>query len=372
MVADGQIAIDARPWVRPPCVALAGLGSLADPSQCHEAIDVQGENPSDLIADFRMMHLIRKAEEIIGEASTRRQVKCPVHLGIGQEAIAVGVGRALRRTDRVFGAHRSHAHFLALGAPAKKLFAEVLGRAGGASKGMGGSMHLIDLAHGFMGSVPIVGATIPIAVGAALAAKLDRTEDMDMGVVFFGDGACEEGVLHESLNLASSMGLPVFFVAENNLFSSHLHISLRQPGNRLARFAEAHGVAHEVVDGNDVVAVGQASRRLAAVCRSGVPVFLEAVTYRWRGHVGPREDIDVGVHRREDLQEWRKRDPIARLQAGMKKMAWADDAVFDAIKVQVDADLASDWRAAACEPDPQADFTRAAVYASELEACREL
>ncbi len=372
MGGSDAIGVDCRPWDRPSQPAIERLGSLADPALHHGAIDVSGELVDELIADYRMMNLIRRAEELIGEASTRREVKCPVHLGIGQEAIAVGVSRALRKSDRVFGAHRSHAHFLALGAPVYKLFAEVLGKFDGASKGMGGSMHLIDLEHGFYGSVPIVGATIPIAVGAALAAKLDRPEDMDMGVVYFGDGACEEGVLHESLNLAATMGLPAFFVAENNLFSSHLHISLRQPSDRLARFAVAHGVVHEVVDGNDVVAVSNAAKRLTRICRGGTPVFLEAVTYRWRGHVGPREDVDVGVQRREDLKDWRKRDPIARLALGMTKASVCDAARLDDVMAAIEMELKAAWHLATQSDSPPASFMMEAVFAGRSEFCREL
>src|SRR5690606_8272404 len=160
----------------------------------------------------------------------------------------------------------------------------------GCSKGMGGSMHLYAKEHGFWGSVPIVGATISMAVGAGLAAQMDKPDrkDMDVGVAYFGDGAAEEGVLHESLNFAAKFKVPVIFVCENNLFSSHLHILLRQPKDKVARYAESHDVNVEVVDGNDIEAVSKAAKRLVDAARNGEgPGFLEAVTYRWRGHVGP-------------------------------------------------------------------------------------
>ena len=175
-------------------------------------------------------------------------------------------------------------------------------------------MHLIDQSVGFSGSVPLVGATIPLGVGAALAAKFDGTTHL--GVSYFGDGACEEGVLHESLNLAMVLHLPMLFVAENNLYSSHLDIALRQPDDKLSRFAEAHRMRHEVVDGNDLAAVAAAAKRLIDLARTGEgPGFLEVITYRWRGHVGPDENIDVGIRRSaKEVTAWRKRDPIARLR----------------------------------------------------------
>jgi pyruvate dehydrogenase E1 component alpha subunit len=182
---------------------------------------------------------------------------------------------------------------------------------------MGGSMHLHDARHGFYGSVPIVAGTIPIAVGAALAAKMDGGDSV--AVAFFGDGASEEGVMHESLNLASSYALPIVFVCENNQYSSHLDIALRQPNDRISRYADAHRIKAALVDGNDVAAVSRAAADLVGIARTrGEPVFLEAITYRWRGHVGSREDLDVGVRRSiEDLTAWKGRDPVRRLEDAM-------------------------------------------------------
>jgi acetoin:2,6-dichlorophenolindophenol oxidoreductase subunit alpha len=289
------------------------LGPLADPRFFRGALDIDGVSAGALLRWLRSMMLIRVVEEAIGDLVTAGEAKCPCHLAIGQEAIPVGVSEALRATDRVFGNHRSHAQYLALGGDPYRLIAEVLGKAEGASRGMGGSMHLFAGEYGFLGSVPIVAGTVPFAVGAGLAAKMDGRGDV--GVAYFGDGACEEGVVHESLNLAAIYRLPVLFVCENNLFSSHMDVSIRQPSDRMARFAEAHRIASEVVDGNDVVAVSRAASRLVAKARAGAgPGFLEGVTYRWRGHVGPREDIDVGLHRStDDLAAWKKRDPIQRL-----------------------------------------------------------
>jgi pyruvate dehydrogenase E1 component alpha subunit len=296
--------------------AESDLGALADPERPLRPVDVAelGAAAERALGD---MLLIRFAEEAIGALVEQGLARAPCHLGIGQEAVAVGVASQLKKSDRVFGGHRSHSHFLAIGGDLYSLVAEVLGKADGASRGMGGSMHLLAQSVGFLGSVPIVGATIPIAVGAALAAKLDGRNDI--AVAFFGDGATEEGVFHESMNLAASQQLPILFVCENNLFSSHLDIGLRQPSDRTARYADAHRVRSVTVDGNDVVAVLRAARALVTAARDGGgPGFLEAITYRHRGHVGPKEDIDVGVRRRmADLQAWKRLDPIARLRDAM-------------------------------------------------------
>lgn len=289
------------------------LGVLADPKQMTAPLDLRGAPKRELVAQLRTMLIIRLAEEAIASMREAMEIGGPCHLGIGQEAVAAGVSSHLDPGDRVFGAHRSHSHYLALGGNLEKLFAETLGKETGCSRGMGGSMHLYGADVGFHGSVPIVAATIPIAAGAALAIQMDKSAQI--AVSYFGDGAAEEGILHETLNFASVRGLPVIFVCENNLYSSHLDITLRQPTDRVTRFAEAHKVEAIVVDGNDVVAVSSAAKELIdRARRGGGPGFLEAITYRWRGHVDWREDIDVGVRRSaDDLAAWKCRDPIKRL-----------------------------------------------------------
>ena len=296
---------------------LQQLDDLADPKAHKAPLDL-ANTPTDKALDMlESMALIRYSEELIADMVVAGDVKCPCHFAIGQEATAVGVAAHLRPTDRGFGGHRSHSHFLACGGSVDKLMAEVLGRSTGASRGMGGSMHLYGADTGFAGSVPIVAGTVPLAVGAALAAKLDKSGDV--GIAYFGDGACEEGIVHESMNLASIMQLPVIFVVENNLYSSHLDINLRQPSDRVARFAEAHGIPSHVIDGNDVVAVAKSAGELIARARAGEgPGFIEAVTYRWRGHVGPDENIDVGLRRSaEEVNAWKELDPIDRLEAAL-------------------------------------------------------
>jgi len=298
------------------------LGDLANPDHYTQHLDLLDFQKDDLVLFLESMLAIRIIEEQVAYLIETDLAKCPCHLGIGQEAIAVGVGHTLRHTDRVFGTHRSHSHYLALGGGIEALFAEILGKNTGCSRGMGGSMHLYAKDKGFYGAVPIVGGTVPIAVGAGLAAQMDRRGDI--AVSYFGDGTIEEGVVQEALNLASVMMLPVLFVCENNLFASHLDIHYRQPSDRVARFADAHHIPARVVDGNDVLAVARAARELTDVSRQGGgPGFIEAITYRWRGHVGSDEDIDVGLRRKaKDLVAWKKRDPIRRLVDAMIERKW--------------------------------------------------
>ena len=344
---------------------LSRLGFLAEAKAFHEPINIQGCHIDALLAQYELMLTIRKVEERIGQAVTHGDVRCPAHLAIGQEAIAVGVSAHLRTTDRVFGAHRSHGHFLALGASVHSLFAEILGRSTGASHGMGGSMHLWADNHGFAGSVPIVAGTVPLAVGAALAAKMDGGDDV--AVVYLGDGAFEEGVVHESLNLASVMKLPVLFVAENNLFASHLHIDQRQPSDKLSRFALASGIANSLVDGNDVVQVSLHAQALVKQCRSArVPGFLEAVTYRWRGHVGPGEDQDVGVDRKVDLLNWKRRDPLSRLAAALMAQTSVTQRDIDQIDATVKVVIDTAWDQAAADPQAKKEQLFDHVYANPL------
>lgn len=300
-----------------PSSARWSLGDLADPANFTGPLKIGSWAPDQLKPLLSDMISIRKAEQGLAELVEQGHVKCPVHLAVGQEAIPVGVSRNLTNADRVFGGHRSHGHYLAMGGDLYSLFAEVLGKEDGCSGGMGGSMHLHAPEQGFWGSVPIVAATVSIAVGAALAARMDGSDAV--AVAYFGDGAVEEGSVHESLNLASKMKLPVLFVCENNFYASHMDIAQRQPSDCTARFADAHCIDWAVVDENDVISVAEVSQKMIGNARNGGgPAYLEAVTYRWYGHVGPDENIDVGNRRsQEEITAWKRRDPVARLKQAL-------------------------------------------------------
>ena len=337
------------------------LGILADPDAFHEPINIEGADPEFLKSALFDIRLIRACETKLRDKMYDKTITCPCHLCIGQEAIAIGVSRYLKKTDRIFGAHRSHAHFLALNRDVYSLFAEVLGKEDGASKGMGGSMHLIDNENGFKGSVPIVSATIPIATGAGLAAKMDGGDDI--GVAYFGDAACEEGSFHESLNLAAHMNLPVLYVCENNLASSHMHISLRQPVDSMARFAAAHTIKHLVVEANDIVAVSKAAEEAINYIRTNKkPFFLEMVTYRWSGHVGPTEDSDVGVKRAANHVVWKNRDPLSRLEKSLLEKGILSQGENEQMVNKINSTIESNWAKAEAAAYPETSALLDLVY----------
>lgn len=340
------------------------LGRFADPGAFHDALNLDGVPPDHLRDFLGLMLRIRLVERRLAEGRRDGLIGGPVHLGVGQEAVAVGISKHLRATDRVFGGHRSHSHLLALGSSVHGLFAEVLGKDTGHSKGMGGSMHLWDKPNGFYGSVPIVAGTVSLAVGAGLAAKMQKTGDVS--VAYFGDGAIEEGVVHESLNLARIMNIPTLFVVENNLFASHMHISIRQPKDSTARFAAANDIPYRVVDGNDVVAVAAAAEEVIESARRGEgPGFIEAVTFRWYGHVDWREDVDVGVHRSQDeLENWRARDPIRRLTMAMEDAGIWSEEQDEELKNELAATVNSAWEQAIADPYPDESALLSRVYAS--------
>lgn len=275
---------------------------------------------------LRRMILLRRVEERIADGIERGEIGCPCHLYIGQEAVAVGVCSCLEADDLVFSTHRSHGHYLAKGGNVDAMVAEVYCRENGCSGGWGGSMHIADAAAGLPGSSAIVAGTIPLAVGAALAFRVRR--EARVAVVFFGDGATNEGVFYECLNLAALHRLPVLFVCENNLYSTHMPIAKCLADTDISSKAFVFGLPGERVDGNDVVAVSEAAARAVARARAGLgPTLLECLTYRWRGHVGPNFDIEKGLRSRDELEAWMQRCPIKAFERRLTHdgLAGADD-----------------------------------------------
>jgi acetoin:2,6-dichlorophenolindophenol oxidoreductase subunit alpha len=278
---------------------------------------------------YRTMVRIRVCEESLVDPILNGEIRCPVHLCTGQEAIAAGVCAALDKTDYIFGSHRSHGHYLAKGGAMKELVAEIYCRETGCSRGRGGSMHIIDPSIGMMGSVPIVAGTIPLALGAALASKIRG--DGRVAVSFFGDGATGEGVLCESLNFAALQKLPIVFVCENNLYSTHLPIDEIRVSRKIYELGIPFGEQSHRVDGNDVLEVYQAARKAVDLCRKGKgPVFLECLTYRMRGHVGPDDNIQgahTDIRPPAEIEKWRKKDPIKKLERHIlkKRIATIDE-----------------------------------------------
>lgn len=262
-----------------------------------------------LIGLMEKMLLIRQTETRIAQLVTDKKIATPCHLYVGQEAVAVGACAALTDEDYVFSPHRSHGHFLAKGGDLKKFFAEIFCRKDGCSGGRGGSMHLCDPSKGLLGSSSIVAGCLGIGLGPAMKRKIMGKGGIS--VIFHGDCVPEEGIWHESLNFAAVNKLPVVYVLENNLYAASLPLSERRVRDNIPEVAAAHGLPTQVVFGNDVLEVYEAVK--AAVCRAKAgegPQFIECRTYRWLGHVGPKDDIDVGLRSQEELDEWKEKCPV--------------------------------------------------------------
>lgn len=253
---------------------------------------------------------IRMVEERIIDLYPTDLIQSPVHLSIGQEAVAVGVCANLNKDDWVFINYRGHAFYLAKGGPLPEFFAELMGREGGLSKGKAGSMHLAAPEFGVMGASAVVASTISHAAGAALAEKIKGVNDR-IFVSNFGDGATEQGVLHETLNFASLHHLPVLFLCENNGLAVHSSMEERQSYNK-SQLLKAYNIAYVCCeDGHDPVAVAKVAKEVIAEVRSlGKPVFLEIKTARYMEHVGPGEDFDAGYRSKEFIDAWKRNDPL--------------------------------------------------------------
>ncbi len=279
-----------------------------------------------LLKLYRSMLLIRRAEEKIVELYPEQEMRCPTHLCIGQEAVSAGVCESLSQEDLVFSNHRAHGHYLAKGGSLKAMIAELYGKETGCSKGRGGSMHLTDLHANFVAATPLVGGTIPVAVGTAFASKLQGKKNIS--VAFFGDSAVEEGVFHEATNFAALHKLPVLFVCENNLYACQTHLKERQPRREITKLAEGHAVHAYKADGNDAIAVYETTQKAIWHAKSGKgPAFIEFQTYRWLEHCGEKDDKNLGYRTEKEIQEWVAKDPVKRLWKKMleKKMATKEE-----------------------------------------------
>jgi TPP-dependent pyruvate/acetoin dehydrogenase alpha subunit len=322
--------------------------------------------PSDFAPElcrelYASMLRIRCFEERICAVYGAQDMKTPVHLCIGEEAIAAGVCAHLSAQDYLTTTHRGHGHCLAKGMDPYRLYAEFYGRAEGCCGGMGGSMHPMDPSVGILGTSAIVGGGIPTAVGAALAAKLRGRRRIS--VVFFGDGASEEGVFHESLNFAALHKLPVVFVCENNFYATGSHISSRQPHPEVWRHAAGYGIPGVAADGNDVLAVYATAGEAVARARTGEgPTLLEYATYRWKGHVGPESDCARGVRPEAELRQWQERCPVATFREFLLREGMADAPGLDALRARFEAGLDADLARAKAAPMPGPEALTQHVY----------
>lgn len=304
---------------------------------------------------LRQMLLIRRFEEKCAELYSSAKIQGFLHLYIGEEAVAVGAMQALTRDDNIVSTYREHGHALTRGLSASAVMAEMYGKANGCSRGRGGSMHLFDAGRRFYGGWAIVGGGLPLAVGLALADKLQGRAGVT--ACFFGDGAVAEGEFHESLNLAALWQLPVLFLCENNLYAMGTHLSRHQAQTDMACKAAAYGLPAEAVDGMDVLAMEAATRRAVEHVRGGGgPFLLEARTYRFRAH----SMYDAELYRgKDEVEQWKQRDPISAFVERLREEAMLTDQDLTAMEASVATEVAQAVAFAEESPwEPVADLLK--------------
>ncbi len=309
-------------------------------------------NPIPYHSLLYQMIQIRHTQEKIATLYAEQEMRCPVHLCIGQEAVPVGICGALNSSDYAFSCHRSHGHYLAKGGSLQQLLAELYGKRTGCCHGRGGSMHLVDIEAGFMGSTSIIAGTIPVAVGSALSAKIQNQHKV--AVAFFGDAAVEEGLFHESVNFATVHKLPVIFVCENNLYSVYAHIRRRQPNREIFSMVAGHGIRSVHCDGNDVLAVLNEALTAVERARSGEgPTFIECGTYRWLEHCGPGNDNALGYRDLNEYESWIAHCPIQKLQKNLIDNNLVTSAELDTMIQAIDNEINQAVKFAKESPFPE-------------------
>jgi pyruvate dehydrogenase E1 component alpha subunit len=309
---------------------------------------------------LRMMIKVRAFEEKLTELFQKKAMFGNTHSYRGQEAIAVGVCSALESRDLIASYHRGTGHLVAKGADLYTLFCECMGRADGYSKGRGGKMHMGDLSFGFLGNTGTVGATVPFATGAALAGKLRGSKEI--AVSFFGEGAMNQGVVHEAMNFAGLWKLPVVYVCENNFYAMTVSLERSVAIKHVAERAKGYGFEGKVIDGNDVESVFEETRRALEKARSGGgPTFLECLTYRWDGHFGG--DPGTAYRTKQELEEWKERCPIKRLKEKLMAEGHLRAEEFDRMSEAVYAEMAEAASKAEASPLPSKEVDLDSVYA---------
>jgi TPP-dependent pyruvate/acetoin dehydrogenase alpha subunit len=320
-------------------------------------------NISKKIKLYSKMLRIRVIEEKISTTYHQQEMRCPIHLSIGQEAIAVGICENLKKSDKIVTAHRSHAHFLAKGGSLKGMIAELYGKETGCAKGLGGSMHLIDLKAGVCAAVPIVGSTIPIGTGIAWANKLKKNKDVV--VCFFGDGATEEGVFFESLDFASLHNLPILFICENNEYSVYSHISSRQSNKRdISKIARSLGINSLRIYGNSVEDIFLKSKKIINnIRKSSNPFLIELKTFRNLEHCGPNNDDDLGYRSKKYLNFWKTKCPIENYSNFLKNKKYLSDIRKIKIKRLIEDEVDKAFNFAKKSKFPKKIFLKKYIYA---------
>jgi pyruvate dehydrogenase E1 component alpha subunit len=305
-----------------------------------------------LLALYRDMLRIRLVQLRLEVVYHLDEMKSPIHLCIGQEAVAVGVCASIERGDYISSNHRSHGHYLAKGGDLRKLIAELHCRETGCSRGRGGSMHLVDTGVGHMGSSSIVGGGIPIGTGFAFASRMQK--ENRVSAIFFSDGAADEGVLYESINFAILKRLPAIFIYENNQFSVCSHISTRQTGDIIFHATPPDRMYTRMVDGNSVLEVYEAAKTAVGLARAGRgPSFIECKTYRMRGHAGAGSDAHLGYRSKNEIAEWEKKCPVAVFQNNLLEDGILTESVIQDMSAAIEVEIDEAFRFAEQSPLPQ-------------------
>ena len=314
-----------------------------------------------LIELYHTMVRIRMVDERIAADYQNDEFKMPIHLSIGQEAVAAGVCAHLEKDDYVFPTHRSHAQYLAKGGDLRKMIAELYLRRTGCSHGRGGSMHLVAPEVGILGSSAIVGGDIPLGTGTALASELKK--DGRVTAVFFGDGAVDEGTFHESLEFAALKSLPVLYVCENNHYAINSPEAQRHKVLNIARWAEGYGVPGCRINGNDVLEVSEHAQKAIDDCRNGNgPAFLECDTYRWKGHIGTVDDVGDGFRSKEEHDYWRSKCPIQWYREYLESVGLWDSAKEKTQREEIAAEIQEAFEFAQNSPKPSPEELMDCVY----------
>jgi|TARA_B100001059_G_scaffold236621_1_gene288329 TPP-dependent pyruvate/acetoin dehydrogenase alpha subunit len=270
---------------------------------------------------FKMIYKIRKTEEKIAELYKEQEMRCPVHLSIGQESVAAGVCFALKKNDKIISTHRAHAHYIAKGGNLKAMISEIYGKKTGCTNGLGGSMYLQDIKAGVAAAVPIVGSNIAIGTGMAYRSLFERKKNKYLTTIFFGEGATEEGIFSESINFAAIHNLPILFICENNLYSVYTSLKDRQHKKRnIKKLVESHGIESYSIEGNNVSKVYSFTNKIVQkIKKRNRPVFIEFKTYRWLEHCGPNWDDHLKYRPDGELKSWMRKCPLKLIEDKINK-----------------------------------------------------
>lgn len=316
-----------------------------------------------LIELYKIMQTIRKVEHKIEDEYKYDEMKTPIHLSTGQEAISAGACIHLTKDDYIFGTHRSHAQYIAKGGEIKKMIAELYLRKNGCSFGRGGSMHLLAPEVGIFGSTAIVGGNIPLGTGTALASKMQNNARVT--AIFFGDGAVDEGTFHESLNFASLKKLPVIYICENNSYAINSHQSQRHKVNNIYKWAHGYDIPGYQIDGNDVLKVSEFAEEAVSRCRNGEgPTLIECITYRWKGHIGTVNDVGEGFRPQAEYDYWISKCPIKWYADYLKGIGILDGKMDKRINEEIEQIITDAFEFAQNSPKPSPSDLLDFVYSN--------